>query len=418
MRLLLAPRYDLLLAESGEEALERVREFKPDVVLCDLILPGISGAEVCRRMRADPGCAEIPFVLVTTLADSDARADGLEAGADDYLYKPLRERELLARVASLVRLRREMVAAAERLQALEAANGALREAQSALVRAEKLASVGALAAGLSHEINNPLSCIKSGASALVRTLAEIGLAASEALAQGAAPAAREQLEQSLAEAGAISLEMEDGSRRLERLAADLRVFTGPATCAEELVDPAEALQSAWTLARSKFQAVPCMKFELEPGDLLVASRALVTVPLVAVLEHAISAAGPGGHVLARVRQVSGGVEIAVRDSGPGIPREVLPRVFDPFFTARRGADGPAAPGLSVASGIVHGLGGAIAVESPPEGGVTFRMRFPRRPGAFAGRTTRARGDDAGAASPPPPMQGRSPSGGEPAPCRG
>lgn len=383
MRSLLSPTCELLLTSSGEELLARAPEFRPDVVICDLLMPGISGAEVCRRLRADPELGEVPFVLVTTLADSDARADCLEAGADDYLYKPIRERELLARVVSLVRLRRAMLAAAERLAALQAANAALREAQGALVRAEKLASVGALAAGLSHEINNPLSYIKSGTSELAVHLDDIARAAFEALDRAAAPEPlRERLTRALAEASEIAGEVADGSRRLQRVAADLRVFTGPASSLEELVDPAEALQSAWTLARSKLPALPRLELALEPGAPLVASRALVTQPLVAVLENAIFATAAGGLVSVRLRQIPGGVEIAVRDSGPGIPPELLPLVFDPFFTARSPAGSPA-PGLSVAYGIVHGLGGAISVESPPGEGATFRLRFPRRPGAFA-----------------------------------
>jgi two-component system, NtrC family, sensor kinase len=110
---------------------------------------------------------------------------------------------------------------------------------------------------------------------------------------------------------------------------------------------------------------------------------LVTPPIGVVLEHAILAAGPQGNVRIRVRQIPGGVEIAVSDSGAGIPRDELPRIFDPVFSPRRG--NATGPGLSVAYGIVHGLGGDMSVESPPGEGATFRLRFPRRAGAFGDR---------------------------------
>jgi DNA-binding response OmpR family regulator len=103
---LLQPLYEVCLAASGERAVQAAMEFLPDVVLCDLMLPGISGTEVFRRLRALPAFEDVPFVIMTALEDDEGRALGLEAGADDYLRKPVSERELLARVASLVRLRR------------------------------------------------------------------------------------------------------------------------------------------------------------------------------------------------------------------------------------------------------------------------------------------------------------------------
>jgi len=396
MRSLLADTYDLVLTETGEEALARARAGRPDVIVCDLLLPGMSGAALCRELRADPAMAEIPFVLVTTLADADARAEALEGGADDYLYKPIRERELLARVASLVRLRRASRAAGDRLRALAEANAALLDAQHALVRAERLASVGALAAGLAHEINNPLACVKSGASALASCLDELGVAALELCAL--APEREdvcERITRALAEGHTIAAELQDGSRRLERVAADLRVVSHPASADEELVDPGEAVASAWALASRASPATPRLEVEAAPGSPIACARALLTHPLAVVLDNAIRAAGPRGTVSVRVTQIAGGVEIAVTDSGPGIPPEHLPRLFDPFFTTRTPGDS-SGPGLSVAYGIVNGLGGAISVESPPGQGATFRLRFPRRPGAFA------RGDAAGRPPSQPP----------------
>jgi signal transduction histidine kinase len=377
IRSMLGPGYEVLVVETGEEALERAPTFKPDVMVSDLLLPGFSGSELCRRVRATPGISDVPFILVTTLADATSRALGLEAGADDYLYKPLRERELRARVVSLLRLRRAMVTLEARQRELEAANAALKEAQAALVRAGKLASVGTMAAGLAHEINNPLSYIKAGARTLSTTVEEIARLAGPGAAAGGPLAA------ALQDARDVAAEMLDGSHRLERIAGDLRVIASPEAPADEAVDPAEAVESAFLLARSRFPALPQLDLEVEPGPPIESVGRLLTQGLLPVVENAVQVSGPGGVVKVRIRQLNVGVEISIQDSGPGIPPEILPRIFDPFFTTRPHGQGMGL-GLSVAYGIVHGLGGDIQVESKPGEGACFRVRLPRRNTARVG----------------------------------
>ena len=383
MRRLLSPQYELCLVASGEEALERSSAFAPDVVLSDLLLPGMSGSMLCRRLRAEPATRDVPFVLVTSLADADARAEGLESGADDYIAKPIRARELQARVGSLVRLRRAMLALEERSEALERSNAALREAQHALLRAERFSAVGTLAAGLAHEIANPLSCIKAGSSAITRFLREVSDGISALTdASGREPAERHGLLSAVAEAMAIAGELADGSRRIERIAADLRVFAGPTMALDEVVHLADAVDDAWMVARARFAALPRLALEAGPCPPIRASGALVRQALLAVFENAVLAAGPGGLVRVTLREIPDGAEIEVQDSGPGIPREFLPRIFDPFFTTRPVGSGTGL-GLAVAYGIVSGLGGDIGVDSPPGEGAIFRVRLPRAPGAFA-----------------------------------
>lgn len=98
--------YVVLIANDGEEALALIEQQAPDCVLCDLVLPKIDGFELCRRLKATPATALIPIVVVTGLADLQHKLDALEAGADDFLTKPLNHLEVVARVRSLVRMRR------------------------------------------------------------------------------------------------------------------------------------------------------------------------------------------------------------------------------------------------------------------------------------------------------------------------
>lgn len=97
--------YEVITATSGEEALEKVRSDSPDIVLLDVMMPGMDGFEVCRAIKSDPALAHIPVVMVTALTDAADRVRGLEAGADDFLSKPLNDTALMARVRSLVRLK-------------------------------------------------------------------------------------------------------------------------------------------------------------------------------------------------------------------------------------------------------------------------------------------------------------------------
>ena len=97
--------YDVLTATSGEEALMKIERDSPDLVLLDVMMPGMDGFEVCARIKANPAVSHIPVVMVTALTDTTDRVKGLEAGADDFLSKPVNDTALMARVRSLVRLK-------------------------------------------------------------------------------------------------------------------------------------------------------------------------------------------------------------------------------------------------------------------------------------------------------------------------
>ena len=102
----LSPRgYAVVTASSGEEALKLLPEADPDLVLLDVVMPGLDGYAVCRRIRADPQTAFLPVVMITASGDQE-RLQALESGADDFVSKPFDQSELLARVASLARVKR------------------------------------------------------------------------------------------------------------------------------------------------------------------------------------------------------------------------------------------------------------------------------------------------------------------------
>ena len=129
----LSPRgYDVVGAGSGEAALEAVRERLPDIVLLDVLMPGLDGFEVCRRMRADERTTFLPIVMITASGDQE-KVRGLEAGADDFLPKPFEQAELLARVRSLVRIKRYHDTIEQQTAELQAWNRRLEERVEAQV---------------------------------------------------------------------------------------------------------------------------------------------------------------------------------------------------------------------------------------------------------------------------------------------
>jgi DNA-binding response OmpR family regulator len=103
--LLTAKGYEVTTAASGEQALESIARQPPDLVLLDIMMPGLSGYEVCRRIRENPATALLPVVLATSLDPNQERVKGIEAGADDFLPKPVNQAELFARVKSLLRIK-------------------------------------------------------------------------------------------------------------------------------------------------------------------------------------------------------------------------------------------------------------------------------------------------------------------------
>jgi adenylate cyclase len=98
--------YEVLTAMDGEGALGQVRDGHPDIVVSDILMPGMSGYELCRRLRAEPATTLLPVILVTSLDPQSERLTGIEAGADDFLSKPVNWEELFARVKSLLRIKR------------------------------------------------------------------------------------------------------------------------------------------------------------------------------------------------------------------------------------------------------------------------------------------------------------------------
>ena len=138
--------YTLFFAEDGQQGIAQAKQLNPDLILLDILMPKLNGFEVCQRIRSDPIISDVPIIFITAISN---RLDGIEAGADDYIIKPLNKAEILVRVRNIFRLNRYKKLLKERTE---------RERLSNLIKSlEHEATIGNIASGLAHDINNILS---------------------------------------------------------------------------------------------------------------------------------------------------------------------------------------------------------------------------------------------------------------------
>jgi signal transduction histidine kinase len=397
---LLGREFRVRETRNGREALEAARERAPDLVLSDVMMPEMSGTDLCRALKGDPATRDVPFMLVTSKAEREMKIEGLELGADDYVTKPFHPRELIARVRALVRLHRLKATLAERNQALEDANRELartveelKSAEVSLVRAERLAAVGELAAGVAHEVNNPVNYALNALKMLrdrvdgVRRVAE-GLTALDLrdptkLAAQAEALVRLRdeigLEETAAEVAELAQIAGDGLGRTQRLVGDLRELAGPRRGEPVSVDLVRGVVSTVQLVRHSLERAG-VRIETRVADDLPRVRgdagALSQVILNLLKNAADVLETAGGRIEVAAFAEGADVVVEVRDDGPGVSEAVRARLFEPFVSTKEAGRGSGL-GLSICHRIVSEHGGTITLEASPEGsGAVFRVRLP------------------------------------------
>lgn len=156
--------YEVTAAKNGEEGLQQAMQFNPALIICDWMMPLMDGLEVCRQVKASAKLANTFFILLTSREAIADRVAGLDAGADDFLNKPVALSELLARVRAVLRLYRSQQELSEANQQLKLTLKDLQRTQAQLVHSEKMSSMGQMVAGVAHEINNPIGIIEGNLS--------------------------------------------------------------------------------------------------------------------------------------------------------------------------------------------------------------------------------------------------------------
>jgi len=155
-----ASGFRVLVAKNGESALKKLQVVSPDLILLDIMMPGIDGFETCRRLKEEKATRDIPVIFMTALSDMVDKVRGLTLGAVDYITKPFQPEDVLARVNVHLKLCHLNQKLEQRAAELTATVVQLQESQQRLVQSEKMSSLGQLVAGIAHEINNPAGFIE------------------------------------------------------------------------------------------------------------------------------------------------------------------------------------------------------------------------------------------------------------------
>jgi nitrogen-specific signal transduction histidine kinase/ActR/RegA family two-component response regulator len=239
--------------------------------------------------------------------------------------------------------------------------------QARLRQADRLAAVGTLAAGVAHEINNPLSYIIANVAYAVGVIDRMGAAGGEELAEA---------KQALTDASR-------GAERVRKIVQDLKVFARGNDERPELLDLAKVLGTALEITKNTVRHAASVQLRLETVPPVFANESQLAQVFVNLLVNAAEAIGVGQadrhRIEVKARGGPGGCAVVeVSDDGPGIAAEILPHVFDPFFTTKP-IGGGSGLGLAICHGIVEALGGRIELASSLGKGTTVRVTLPPAP---------------------------------------
>jgi len=397
LSMIVGREFRVRVASNGREALEALGESAPDLVLSDVMMPEMSGTDLCKAIKENADTQAIPVVLVTSKAEREMKIEGLERGADDYVTKPFHPRELLARVRSLVRVRGLQKILADRNETLERALRDLKQAEVQLVQSERLAAVGELAAGIAHEVNNPVNFALNAARAMDATVKEIRDLAnrvtsldfghSERLAREVEELRAEQqsgrVDDLAATLGELSEIVSDGLKRTHSLVCDLRGFAAASQSHEPAAgcDLGQGLRSTIQLLKYGLkERNASVELDVEDGVPTIRGDlgALNQVFLNLIKNAAEAFPAEGGSIRVSLRRDEGALVVTVADDGPGIPEDAMPLLFEPFFTTKAAGEGTGL-GLSISRKIVVAHGGELEVDSEAGRGTRFSVRLPLSP---------------------------------------
>lgn len=342
--ILKAGGYTVYLAEDGAEALQYCAEIEFDTLLLDIMMPNMTGYEVCRYLRANQQTEHLPIIMITALAERHDRLEAMEAGANDFLTKPIDIQDILFRVRNTVRLKRLSDEAKENYRRLKETEKARDEMTAMMV----------------HDMRNPLIGI-TGNLEIVQMEGRLVEEDAECIEQARRCASDlVHMVNSLVDLNRL----ENGKMPLELQDANI----------SDIVETAiHSLGARGRLVRIT-QDIPA--YEASHCDSGIMSRVIANL-----ISNAIDFVPVDtGHIQVIVRETGDYLKLSVIDNGPGIPKADQPRIFNKFVqTAQSKRNGRPSAGLGLAfcKMAVDAHGGSIKLHSEEGQGCHFEILLPR-----------------------------------------
>lgn len=394
-----------LMATDGESAIEQTEYAHPDLILLDVMMPGIDGFETCRKLKANPITQNIPVIFMTALSDALDKVKGLEIGAVDYITKPFQQEEVIARlklhlkISHLTRTLEQRVQ--ERTLELTQSIQQLQQTQLQLIQSEKMSALGNLVAGVAHEMNNPLGFIAVTLQQVKSTVGDI--MEHLQIYQESLPSPTEEiinhaeeidLDYSIKDLPKMIDSMTMASDRLKNISNSLRTFSRADQDYKQPFDLHEGIDSTILILKHRLKANELRppievvsdygnlpKVECFPGQLNQ-----VFMNIIANAIDALDESNTGrsfeeieahpNRITIKTLVVNDQVKISIADNGIGMSEEVKERVFDHLFTTK-GINQGTGLGLAIAKQIVVDKhGGSIKVNSSLNKGTEFDIQIP------------------------------------------
>lgn len=367
--LLTSQGYQVVLASDGETALAKLQNGRIDLVLLDVMMPGMDGFEVCRRMKEDKATRAIPVLFVTCLGDSDVEVKGLALGAADYLVKPFVPAVLQARVHTHLDLKSHR----DRMEELA------EERARQLVHAERLSTLGTLAAGIVHEIKTPLSYIICFAQVLVDDMQKLAsrITSPEVSEVELRTACHNFLERD----GDAPANIAEGASRIRVILESMRKFSCRGQAEKSFVLLDDCINNALILCHNvlKYHVTVHKEVAADLPPVMANAQQLEQV-FVNLFKNAADSMDEKekGTLAITLSQTEGIIRCTVEDNGPGIQPQQLETIWQPFFTTKDAEKGTGL-GLSVSRGIIEEHQGRIWAENRKQGqGARFVVELPVR----------------------------------------
>lgn len=387
----LSKQYQCYQAASYMEALAILAEHDIALVITDVQMPGISGIELLRKIVERH--SETSVIMVSVINKPQVALDAIRLGAFDYLIKPC-DTYVLALTVQRALERRTLLRQAQMYRAdlearnAELANGKtqLQRLQSQIVQNAKMASLGQLAAGVAHELNNPVGFVygnihqlADAVASLKRLLRFYDMALVGHTVNEDAQLIKEQIryQQTLSDLDSIIADCAEGAERIRDIVQNLRTFSRLDEAEFKKTDVHEGLDSTVRLL-SRYFSKENIVLVRDYGDLpmIDAFSGQLNQVWMNLLANAAQAVHPaGGEVRIATKELNGYVEVAISDTGKGISPENLEKIFDPFFTTKAEGEGTGL-GLSISFSIIQRHTGRIDVKTKVGAGTTFTVQLP------------------------------------------